>query len=239
MKSVLLLLMLCPMLLLAQENNVGSATRVFPKQDKMVQFEKALAAHAKKYHTGDWAWTVFSIESGPDAGGYQFNEGPVTWEKLDAREDLGAAHTADYMSTVAIYLTDRYSASYSEYRADLSSVELTKLADNVQLNHVYPKPGYGPEVEALIKTLKPAWEAGQQSVAVFESSASGAPQFIIATRYPQGLKERDKGFRSSFKERYIKINGEAGWNAYLETIKRATDHTWSELLSRRADLGSK
>src|SRR6476620_2221346 len=144
MKRLLLVLMLSPFLSIAQENNVGSATRVFPKQEKLMQFEKALAAHAKKYHTGDWAWTVFSIESGPDAGGYQYNEGPVTWEKIDARKDLGAEHTADYMSNVAIYLTDRYSASYSEYRADLSSVEVTKLADNVQLNHVYPKPGYGP-----------------------------------------------------------------------------------------------
>jgi hypothetical protein len=239
MKCIALLLLASPLFSLSQESIVGSATRVFPKQDKVVQFEKALAAHAKKYHTGDWAWTVFSIESGPDAGGYQLNEGPVTWEKIDSREDLGAAHTNDYMSTVAIYLTDRYSSNYSEFRADLSTVELTKLADNVQLNHVFPKPGYGPEVEALIKTLKPAWEAGQQSVAVFESSSSGAPQYVIATRYPQGLKERDKGFRATFKERYTKVNGEAGFNAYLETIKRTTDHTWSELLSRRADLGTK
>ena len=239
MKCIVLLLLASPLFSLAQEGVVGSATRVFPKQDKVVQFEKALAAHAKKYHTGDWAWTVFSIESGPDAGGYQLNEGPLTWEKIDSREDLGAAHTNDYMSTVAIYLTDRYSSSYSEFRADLSTVELTKLADNVLLNHVYPKPGYGPEVESLIKTLKPAWEGGQQSVAVFESSGSGAPQYVIATRYPQGLKERDKGFRATFKERYTKIHGEAGFNAYLETIKRTTDHTWSELLRRRADLGTK
>ena len=70
MKCIVLLLLASPLFSLAQEGVVGSATRVFPKQDKVVQFEKALAAHAKKYHTGDWAWTVFSIESGPDAGGY-------------------------------------------------------------------------------------------------------------------------------------------------------------------------
>jgi len=239
MKLLLLLLLASPLMSLSQENIVVSATRLFPKQDKIVQFEKALAAHAKKYHTGDWAWSVYSIESGPDAGGYQLNEGPLNWAKIDDREDLGAAHTNDFMSTVAIYLTDRYASYYSEFRADLSTVDVTKLADNVQLNHVFPKPGYGPEIEELIKTIKPAWEAGQQSVAVYEASSSGAPQFIIATRYPQGLKERDKGFRATFKERLTKVSGEEGFKAYLETIKRTTDHTWSELLSRRADLGTK
>lgn len=239
MKHLLLLLLAIPFLSMAQDNTIGTASRVFPKQDKILQFEKALGAHAKKYHTGDWAWTVFSIETGPDAGGYQFNEGPMTWEKLDSRKDLGAEHTNDYQSTVAIYLTEKYSSMYSEYRGELSTVELTKLADNVQLNHVYPKPGFGPELEALLKSLKPVWEAGEQTVAVFEASGSGAPQFTIATRYSKGLKERDRGFRSSFKERFIKLNGEAGYTAYLETVKRITDHTWSEMLRRRADLGTK
>jgi len=239
MKCLIVFLLAIPFLSLAQENVVGSATRLFPKQEKIVQFEKALAAHAKKYHTGDWAWSVYYIESGPDAGGYQLNEGPLNWAKIDSRDDLSPEHTNDFMTTVAIYLTERYASYYSEFRPDLSTVELTKLADNVQLNHVYPKPGYGPEVEELIKTIKPAWEAGQQSIAVFESSSSGAPQYIIATRYPQGLKERDKGFRATFKERLTKVSGEEGWKAYIEAIKRITDHTWSELLSRRADLGTK
>ncbi len=39
---------------------------MFPKADKVLDFEKALAAHAQKYHTGDWKWRVYEIQSGPD-----------------------------------------------------------------------------------------------------------------------------------------------------------------------------
>ncbi len=47
-----------------------NTNRVFAKVDKVLEFEKALATHSQKYHTGDWKWRVFEISSGPDAGGY-------------------------------------------------------------------------------------------------------------------------------------------------------------------------
>ena len=69
MKKFLCILLLIPILGISQTKNVISVNKVFPKADKVLEFEKALAAHAQKYHTGDWKWRVYEIQSGPDAGG--------------------------------------------------------------------------------------------------------------------------------------------------------------------------
>ena len=85
MKRIFLLCMLVPLLGISQNKNVVNSTRAFPKVDKVLEYEKALAAHAQKYHTGDWKWRVFEIQSGPDAGGYHITEGPASWQDIDGR----------------------------------------------------------------------------------------------------------------------------------------------------------
>ncbi len=70
MKKFFIALLWVPLSVVAQTKNVVNSTGVFPKIDKVDLFEKALAVHAQKYHTGNWSWRVYSIETGPDAGGY-------------------------------------------------------------------------------------------------------------------------------------------------------------------------
>lgn len=238
-KFISLAMMALPFFATAQEKTVISFDRVFPKSDKVQAFEKALAAHAQKYHKGDNSWRVYSIESGPDAGGYHIVEGPKTWDGVDKRGDLGAEHTADFDKTVQPFLQEKGSTSYSVYRADLSSVPLTEYSDKINIMHIYPKPGYSNDMEELIKKLKKTWDESGQSVAVYESSSSGEPQWILVTRYKTGLKERERGFRAPMKERYEKSNGAGTWDAYIQTLRTAVDHIWSELLFSKPELGSK
>ena len=228
-----------PLLSIAQDKNVISVNRVFPKADKVAAFEKALTAHAQKYHTGNWKWRVFTIESGPDAGGYHITEGPVSWEDLDTRGDLGKEHTADWNTNIAPLLMDKNQMSYSVYRGDLSSIALTDYSDKIAINHVFYKPGTFDEVEDILKKLKKTWDASGPSVAVYEASSSGEPQFAIVTRYKQGLKERATGFRKPMKERYNQANGENAWDTYVQGVKNTVDHSWSELLFFHPELSSK
>ena len=239
MRKFIIAMMALPLFATAQEKNVVSVNRVFVKPDKIQAFEKAIGAHAQKYHKGDWHWRVFTIESGPDAGGYHITEGPKDWSAVEKRGDLGADHTADWDKTVQPHLLDRGSNSFSVYRADLSSVALTQFTDQININHIYPKPGYGPMVEDIIKMLKKMWEQDGINVAVYESSSSGEPQITLVTRYKDGLKERERGFRGPIKERFEKANGAGSWDTYLQNIRTSTERTWSELLFLKKDLSSK
>jgi hypothetical protein len=239
MKRLVLLCLLLPCMVIGQNKNVVTSTRMFPKVDKVLEFEKALAAHAQKYHTGDWKWRVLEIQSGPEAGGYQISEGPNTWDQLDGRGNLGTEHNNDWNKNVAIYLTDRGSSSYSVFQDTLSTVALSNYSKMININHVYPKPGWGYKFREVIARFKKVWEAGGESVAVYQASSSGPAQYSVVTRYKEGLKEREDGYRKPFKDRYEAIYGTDSWDNVAAVYQQYIDNMWSELLSYRADLSSK
>lgn len=240
MRKLNFLLMALPLCAASQEKNVVSASRYFPREDKIQVFEKALAAHAQKYHKGDNFWRVYTIESGPDAGGYHITEGPKDWTSVEKRGDISAEHTADWDKNVQPLLqTGKGSTAFAVYRADLSSVPLTQYTNQINITHVYQKPGYGGMVEEMIGQLKKTWEQSQQSVAVYESSSSGEPQYILVNRYKDGLKERERNFRAPMRERFEKANGTGTWETYIQNQRAAVDRSWSELLFFKPELGSK
>ncbi len=231
--------MLLPVLGMSQNKNVISGTRTFPKADKVLEFEKALASHSQKYHTGDWKWRVFEISSGPHAGGYLIVEGPVSWEQLDTRGNLGTEHNNDWNKNVAIYTTDRSTSDYLVFDTSLSTVMITDYAEKINITHIYQKIGFGGKVNEMIKSMRPVWKAAGQSVAVYTASSSGPAGYLIVTRYKNGLKERAEGYRKPFKERYEAIHGEDSWNDFMEIQRNYIQDQWSELLFMRTDLGSK
>ena len=239
MRKLFILILLIPVLGIGQTKNVVNSTRVFPKADKVSEFEKALTAHAQKYHTGDWKWQVFEIQTGPDAGGYQLTEGPLSWESFNDRGNLGKAHTDDWNKNVSIYLSDRNQQTYGIYVDSLSTVALTNYTDKIVINHMYPKPGMINGAVDLVKKLKKVWTDGNENVAVYTASVSGDPQIITVTRLKDGLKELADGYRKSMPERYNAAYGAGAWDGYLADYAKYIDRRWNELLFRRADLGSK
>lgn len=240
MRPLLLFLLALPVLATAQMKNVINVSRYFPKADKVKQFEKMLAAHAQKYHTGDYKWQVYSIETGPDAGGYLIVEGPASWDGVDSRGDISKAHTDDWATNLQPLLTDKYGSDFFVFRSDLSTGSPTEASGKIALNHMFQKPGYYSNMEDLIRGLKKAWTEGGQTVAVYESSSSGEPQFMTITMYKQGLKERETGFRPSMPAVFAKANGgEDAWKNYLEGIKMALNRQWAEMVYYKPELSSK
>ena len=239
MKNFFLLLLLIPFIGISQAKNVISTNRVFPKVDKVLEFEKALGSHAQKYHTGDVKWRTFFIQSGPDAGGYHIVEGPKSWESEDKRGDINEAHNNDWHKSVTIFLTDRGSSGYSVYIDSLSTVAVGDYSDKVQVTHLYPKPGCGGKVFAMIRQLKKVWAADGSTVAVYESNGSGESQYALARRYKQGLKEKTEGFRKPFVETFEKLHGKGSWAIFNDNVKDYVKEQWNELIFYRADLSSK
>ena len=253
MRKYFLVLLLTPLLGIGQTKTVLTSNRLFAKNDKGSEFEKALANHAQKYHTGDVKWRVWSIESGPDAGGYQINEGPLSWTDFDGRGNLGAAHTADWENTVAPYIahsstmaknvlpltTGQGQSAYYEFHADLGTVQLTDYADKILINHMTAKPGKIVNAEDLIKREKKVWEVSKESVAVYSAAFSGEPGYITVTRLKDGLKELASDYRKPFAERYNDAYGAGAFDTWLKDYADAVQSRWSELLVYKPGLSSK
>jgi hypothetical protein len=239
MRKIFFILMLIPLLGISQDKNVLSSFKVTPKPDKVMEFEKALAAHAQKYHTGDWKWRVFEVQSGPDEGAYMVSEGPSSWTAMDGRGDISKEHQMDWAKNVLPLTTGSGGSTYSQFNAEMSTVKLTDYADKIIINHTYPKPGMINKATDLTNRLKKVWEAGNESVAVYNVIASGEPQIVTVTRLKSGLKEMEPSFRKPIAERYNAAYGAGAWDKYLSDYAEAIEKRWSEILFLRADLGSK
>lgn len=223
----------------SQTKNVVSTDRLFPKGDKVSEFEKALASHAQKYHTGNWKWRVLEIQTGPDIGGYHIVEGPNNWTTLDSRGDISKEHSLDWNKSIAPLITEKGGSAFSTFNEELSTVQMTDYSEKVILTHIFLKPGMIDKFMEELKRSKAAWTAGKQSVAVYESYASGPPQVILAYRLKNGLKELEKDYRKPMKESYNAVNGAGAWDSYLKLYAESVESRWSEMLKHRVDLSSK
>ncbi|MEO6538249.1 MAG: hypothetical protein ABIT07_07020 [Ferruginibacter sp.] len=239
MKKMLFLFMLIPFMGFGQTLNVVNASRIYAKADKSSALETTLAAHAQKYHTGNWKWRVFEIMSGPDAGGFHITEGPNSWASIDTRGEISKEHTADWDKMVSPNLSEKNSSLYFVYNDELSTVKITDYADNIIINHIYLKPGMVDRFKEELKKSKAAWAAGNETVAVYEAFASGSPQITTVTRLKNGLKELEKDYRKPFKERYNTANGATAFDDYLKVYSECVNNRWSEMLKYRKDLSSK
>ena len=239
MKKYFLVLLFIPLLGISQTKTVLTSNRLFAKNDKVSEFEKALANHAQKYHTGDVKWRVWSIQSGPDAGGYMVTEGPSSWDILDGRGDISAEHMADWEKNVLPLTTGQGQSAYYDFQADLGTVQLTDYSDKIVINHMTAKPGKIVNVQDLIKRLKKVWEAGKESVAVYSAAFSGEPGYITVTRLRNGLKELASDYRKPLADRYNEANGAGSFDTWLKDYSDAVQSRWSELLIYKPKLSSK
>jgi hypothetical protein len=239
MRKYFFMLLLIPVIGMSQTKTVLTSNRLFAKNDKGSEFEKALANHAQKYHTGDVKWRVWSIESGPDAGGYMVTEGPSTWSILDSRGDISEEHTADWGKSVMPLTTGLGQSAYYDFQPDLSTVQITDYADKIVINHLTANPGKLNTVQDIIKRLKKVWEAGKESVAVYSASFSGEPGYIYVTRLKGGLKELASDYRKPLPERYNDANGAGSFDTWLKDYSDAVKNRWSELLVYKPKLSSK
>lgn len=239
MKKLFFLWLLVPVLGICQTKTVLTSSRLFAKNEKAGEFETALANHAKKYHTGDVAWRVWTIQSGPDAGGYMVTEGPSTWAGLDGRGDISTEHTADWEKNVLPLTAGPGQSGYFDFQPDLSTVQLTDYADKIIIVHMTAKPGKINNVMALIQTLKKVWAADKESVAVYLTAFSGEPGYITVTRLKNGLKELASDYRKPMTERFTAVNGAGSYDAWLKDYAEVVQMRWSELLIYKPSLSSK
>jgi hypothetical protein len=238
MKISIFLLLLLPVLGFAQTKSLLTTNRVFAKNDKAGEFEKALSSHAKKYHTGDVAWRVWYIESGPDAGGYMITEGPTTWATMDGRGDISAEHTADWEKNVLPLTEGRGQSGFYDFQPDLSTVQLTDYADKIVITHMTAKPGKIVHTKTLIEKLKKMWTTDGASVAVYSVAYSGEPGYTTVTRLKAGLKELAADYRKPQADRFNAANGAGSFDAWLKDYADAVESRWSELLTYKPSLSS-
>lgn len=220
------------------EKQVLSSYRILPKVGHEKALEAALAAHAQKFHTGEHSWRVGVVMSGPDEGMYHIVEGPTTWAGVDARGDLGEAHTKDYLDNIAPQVEKTEPNTYVSYQPDLSNIPATQWTNKVLIEHMVVKPGRGSQTRDALKKWKAICEKIDIPVVVWHVEFSGDDGYSVVFRLKDGFKTFDgptPKFRSACAELY-------GPNEYARLEQADSDNLsrdWMELVEFKPELGSK
>lgn len=254
MKKIIsiLLVMLTPVLLLAQETKKEapaaaaapakrtlSTYRVFPKDGHTEALKAALTAHAAKFHTGNWKWRVYEILTGPDGGGYMIAEGPNSWTDIEGRGDLGAEHSKDYETNVLPHLEKSTPESYTTYQSSASTVAAGAFSTNkVLIERIYPKQGHRGDTYANLKDWKKVWEKLGINVAVWSSFYSGEHFYSVAGRLKDGFKDLDDD-SINFRKAADSVFGAGGYDRLVAADERNVEKSVGEIIEFRPELSSK
>jgi hypothetical protein len=235
------LALLLPIVALAQDakpSAIVSTYRVWVKDGHTDAFKKAIAEHAKKYHTGKWKWRVNEVLTGPDTGAYMIVEGPNTWTDNEDRGDLGKEHNKHYDKALTPHIEKSSAQMYAKYEAEMSTTPAANWSNKVLLTHHFPKGGRIEALSNTYKLYKPVWEKLGWNVVAWSSVASGAPQITLARRLKSGFKDFDVD-GPSFKKTFDEIHGAGTYDKTQEDYGRnASDMRFGEMIEFKPDLSS-
>ncbi|XLZ69253.1 hypothetical protein ABT364_22370 [Massilia sp. SR12] len=239
MKKTILLFLLFPLFAMAQTPPavVLTSDRVWVKDGHMAAFKKALAAHVKEYHSGQWKWRVYEVLSGPDSGAFQINEGPNGWTALEGRGDLSAQHTKHYETMILPHISKSAPTMYVTFDEKLSTSPAGNWSNKAVLTRFYIKPGRNVANTAALKTNKAVWEKLGRNVAIWRSWASGPTQVIVAGRLKEGFKDFDNDTRM-YSQAYDEVNGAGSYDKYLEDVARNADSIVGEIIEYKPELST-
>jgi hypothetical protein len=244
MKKLYCLVLLLPLFSLpsqaedAPSSAVINSYRTWVKPGHTAALNKALAAHVKQFHSGDWKWRVYDVITGPDGGALQINEGPHTWTKFEARGDLGEKHNRDYETNILPHVEKTASEIFAVYKPEFSTTAVGNFSTKALLVTVYPKPGQLPAYLNSLKNYKPVWEKLGYNVVVYTALHSGEPRVIIVQRLKNGLKDFEPD-GSSTREVYDSVNGAGAYEKRMEDQLRIIDRSVTELISYRPEFTAK
>lgn len=237
---VLALVIACSVAMsLAQDKSTLSTYRVFPKPGKDEALKKAIAAHAAKYHTGNWKWRVFSVMSGSDEGSYQMNEGPNSWTTLEGRKDISEEHQRDYETNVMPLVEKSTPHAYLLLRREFSTDSVSNVFKKALLRHFYPKPGRGVRVMETLGTWRKVWEKLGMRVTVWSSFFSGEPQWVIAVRLQNGFVDLEQPMGKAMADKFDEIAGAGAYARFLDDLGQNVSRIDEEIIELLPELSSK
>ncbi|MFI5166111.1 MAG: hypothetical protein ACHQQS_05800 [Thermoanaerobaculales bacterium] len=226
---------------LAQEKpGVVARIGVFkPKPGMVQQFEQGRKKHFEWHRKNNDAWSWFTWEtiSGPQSGTYITGTFGHNWKDFDAWEKIDAADSADANANMGPYIEQEF-AKYYVILSDASRPPAGKDPSAMaQVTHFYVKVSGVEAFIAAIKEAKTALDKVNWPVHSFWyqlASGGEGPELVLVTARSSwaDIQPSERTLAQALAEVY----GPEKASALLDTVRKNTDHTFSELLRYRPDL---
>jgi hypothetical protein len=203
-------------------------------------FEKALAAHHKKYHTADpYKTGVFVIHTGPSSGEYELAIGPMTFSQMAGRP-AGTEHDADWQKVMS-YVEASGQTEY--WRLDKDIVYRPEGADAYRFNrwrNYTILPGETDRFEEQLNKVLAVYKAKNYKAAFsvyWKYGASQGPHCSTEMSF-DSWAYLDTPIK--FQEDFESVHGPDSWDRFMEDwdlcIERSK--TYDELVEFMPALSS-
>lgn len=222
----------------APKKETISVFRIWPKSGHEDQLKAAIAAHAKKWHSGPWAWRVYEVLTGEDGGAYHIVEGPNSWTDIEGRGDLGADHMKDFPTNILPHAEKISPESFMTYNAAGSTSPAGNFSTKATVTQYYPKPGRMGQLLAQFRQAKAAAEKDGINVAIWVSAASGEPRVAFVRRFKNGFKDFDD-VTATMRGTMDALYGSGAYDRYTEELARNVARSTSEVIEYQPDLSTK
>jgi hypothetical protein len=214
---------------------------VKPKAGHIDMFEKAVADHAKKYHSTDpYKMWVFSVSTGPHSGYYFIALGPATFTQLDSRPS-GDEHNADWQNNVLSHVESETETIYWRQDKDYTYTPEGSAGFNksrFRFNTIVP--GESERYKNLLGQILEVQKAKKYTHAwnvYWRHGVSTGPHVVTEINFPNwAYLDVPSNFRKDFEE----VHGEGSYDRFLDDLSICTDRTktYDEMISFEAKLSS-
>lgn len=246
MKKSLLLVFLLPLLALGQSEDV---TVVFesglltPNPTQVVQLEKGLTAHNKKYHgEGPYGTRVYWVSNGPNTGSYVWVMGGLPWGAMDNRPGKESGHDADWDNNVAPYLTAGSGAqTYWKFNPKLSRFGKDFNIKYLLVDYYDIKRGKKKDALKLVEKIHKAYaeKLPEEIFGIytneFPSTEDGRDLAVISFFD----KSSWLGEEGSVAKKYDEMYGAGSFEKFIADWMEVTEGGATELWVFRPDLSGK
>lgn len=204
---------------------------------KVMEFEKGLAAHNKKFHAdGMYSARVYYITSGKNIGKYIWSMGPIPWSAMDDRPSA-EGHEEDWNQNVQPYMESDGDRDYWRFHPELSN-----FPQDFNLKHLFVfifdiKRFKNMEFMDLVKKVQkvymekyPDWPYG---IYFNELANKEGKDFAWVDFFDSwGWLNNEGEFPRYFEE----VHGSGSFAEFMKSIEETTDSEWHELWTFREDL---
>ena len=209
------------------------------KPGMTAQYEQGRAKHMAwhKAQKDTWSWNTYEITTGPNTGDYLVSSCGHPWKDFDSRDKFNVVDGQNAMATMGNTMAGEIMSLYV-FRSELSDTPKTTVPPYFSVVFFHLKPegvtdfrsGVKQVNEAYSKTNTPRHASYWYTLA---NGGTGPEMVLVQERNSMG--DLGPNTPKTLDEIMKEAMGDQGATT-MTTIRKAYDHTESELLHYRPDL---
>ncbi|UAB82486.1 hypothetical protein INR76_00105 [Marixanthomonas sp. SCSIO 43207] len=236
-------MLVLPLMALSQNNTdygIFENALLTPNPSQITQFEKAITAHNKKYHSkAPHGVRVYWVTNGPNTGSYVWVMGPFPWSSLDQGPVLQKEHAADWSANIAPYLVAGTSnQSYWRGHTELSRFPKDFTIKNMAVDYWDIKRGMHEDAMKLVKKINQVYaeKSPNDTYGIytneFPSTKEGKDLVVISFFDNTSWLGEDNEIPKKYEEKF----GSGSWKQFLKDWMAVTNGGETEIWVYRPDL---